>query len=324
MLTSTFRDNRMTTLLSLASSALLVACSPAREAGRQRDTLVVYLAASLTKPMQPMLDSFGVHTNTVIHRESGGSLEHARKITELGRVPDVIALADEEVFPQLLVPNHASWYAIFARNRMVIAYTDRSRHANEIRPDDWTTILARPDVQVGRTDPDLAPAGYRTLIMLQLAERYYHEPGLADRLLANAPKRNMRGNAAELAALLRAGELDYIYEYESLAASNGFRSVHLPPEIDLGDPAFASRYREASVRVRGAKPTDTTTMTGRPVLYALSVPRQAPHPGAAERFVEEMLAAAGRRRLREQHIDMLDTIRFVGDPPAALRAAAGR
>lgn len=315
---------RKNIVLIAAVAALLAACDANRAPTTTRDTLVVYLAASLAKPMQPMLDSFAARTNTVIHRESGGSLEHARKITELGRVPDVIALADEEVFPQLLVPRYASWYAIFARNRMVIAYTDRSRQAREIRPDNWTTLLARADVQVGRTDPDLAPAGYRTLIMLQLAERYYHERGLANRLLANAPKRNMRGNAAELAALLRAGELDYIYEYESLAVSNAFAYVRLPPEIDLGDPAFASVYREVSVPVRGAKPTDTTTMTGRPVLYALSIPRQAPHPGVAERFVEAMLSADGRRRLREQHVDMLDTVRFVGDPPAAVRAATGR
>ena len=308
----------------LFASATLIGGCDANRAPAKRDTLVIYLAASLTKPMQPMLDSFALQTNTVIQRESGGSLEHARKITELHRVPDVIALADEEVFPQLLVPQHASWYAIFARNRMVIAYTDRSRHASEIRPDNWTSILARPDVQVGRTDPDLAPAGYRTLIMLQLAERYYHESGLANRLLANAPRRNMRGNAAELAALLRSGELDYIYEYESLALSNGFRYLPLPPEIDLGDPTFASRYGEVSVPVRGAKPSDTTTMRGRPVLYALSIPRQAPHAVTAERFVSELLGASGRRRMREQYVDMLDTVRFVGDTPAGLRAAAGR
>ena len=314
----------MRKLILLASAATLVGACRGDRAPAKRDTLVVYLAASLTKPMQPMLDSFAARTNTVIQRESGGSLEHARKITELNRVPDVIALADEEVFPQLLVPRHASWYAIFARNRMVIAYTDRSRRASEIRPDNWTSILSRPDVQVGRTDPDLAPAGYRTLIMLQLAQRHYREPGLAERLLANAPRRNMRGNAAELAALLRAGELDYIYEYESLAVSNGFRYLHLPPQIDLGDPAYASEYATASVAVRGAKPTDTTVMKGRPVLYALSIPRQAPHAASAERFVSELLSGDGRRRLREQHVDALDSVRFVGDPPDAIRAAAGR
>jgi ABC-type molybdate transport system substrate-binding protein len=112
-------------LLGLAASA----CGDARTVHRSaasstRDTVVVYLAASLTKPLQAALDSFAVRNDVLVQRESGASLEHARKITELGRVPDVIALADVEVFPQLLMPAHVTWYAEFARNRMIIGYTD--------------------------------------------------------------------------------------------------------------------------------------------------------------------------------------------------------
>ena len=162
------------------------------------DTVLVYLAASLTKPLQAALDTFAVRNNIVVQRESGASLEHARKITELGRIPDVVALADVEVFPQLLMPAHVSWYAEFARNRMTIGYTDRSGHAAEIDSTNWPRILAMTDVQVGRPDPDLAPAGYRTLIMLQLAERHYQSPGLAARVLANATRRNMRPRRAAI------------------------------------------------------------------------------------------------------------------------------
>src|SRR5215207_1340832 len=206
------------------------------------DTLLIYLAASLNKPMQPLLDRFAARTGIVVQRESGASLEHVRKITELHRVPDVLLLADAEVFPQLLVPQHAGWYAAFARNRMVVAYTKRSKYATEINASNWMRILGRKGVEVGRTDPDLAPAGYRTLLMLQLAERYYRAPGLAKSLLAHAPFRNIRPNAAELAALLAAGELDYIYDYQSVAEANGFSFVALPDEINLGDPKRAKEY----------------------------------------------------------------------------------
>src|SRR3954468_8949831 len=105
------------------------------------DTLLIFIAASLTKPIQPTLDAFSARTGIVVQRESGASLEHVRKITELHRVPDVILLADADVFPSLLVPKYASWYAEFARNRMVVAYTDRSKHAAEITPANWTRIL---------------------------------------------------------------------------------------------------------------------------------------------------------------------------------------
>lgn len=310
-------------LLALAGSA----CGDARSVPRSTsasagDTVVVYLAASLTKPLQAALDTFSVRNNIVVQRESGASLEHARKITELGRVPDVIALADVEVFPQLLMPAHVSWYAEFARNRMIIGYTELSRHAAEIDSTNWPKILAMRDVQVGRPDPDLAPAGYRTLLMLQLAERHYRVPGLAARVLANAPRRNMRPNAGELATLLQTGELDYIFDYESVASAYGFKALHLPPAIDLGDPAQADEYAKARIRVKG-KGNDSTTFAGAPIVYALSVPRRAPHPAAAQRLASFLLSADGRRMMRASRVDALDEVVFVGtDVPDAIRVAS--
>ena len=286
-----------------------------------RDTVLVYLAASLTKPLQAPLDSFAVRNDIVVQRESGASLEHARKITELGRVPDVIALADVEVFPQLLIPAHVSWYAEFARNRMIIGYTEKSRHATDIDSTNWPKILAMPDVQVGRPDPDLAPAGYRTLLMLQLAEHHYRSPGLAARVLANAPRKNMRPNAAELAALLQTGELDYIFDYESVAAAYGFKALHLPAAIDLGDPTQTAEYAKARTRVKG-KGNDSATFVGAPIVYALSVPRGAPHPAAAQRLATFLLSAEGRRMMRAAHVDALDQAVFVGtDVPDVIRVA---
>jgi molybdate/tungstate transport system substrate-binding protein len=270
------------------------------------DTLVLFLAASLSKPIQPLLDDFSARTGVVIERESGASLEHVRKITELHRVPDVVWLADADVFPRMLVPKYATWYAEVARNRMVVAYTSKSKHANEIDVSNWTRVLQRADVEVGRTDPNLAPVGYRTLIMLQLAERHYRVPGLATSLLGRAPPRNMRANAAELAALLATGELDYIYDYQSVAESNGFRFIQLPAAIDLGDPKRAAAYAKASATVRGSKPGSTVTFTGEPILYGLTVPAGAPHPSAASRFLAFLTSSATVAKLRAAHVDMLE------------------
>ncbi|HEU4785809.1 MAG TPA: extracellular solute-binding protein [Gemmatimonadaceae bacterium] len=289
------------------------------------DTLVLFLAASLAKPIQPLLDDFGARTGVVIQRESGASLEHVRKITELHRVPDVLWLADADVFPRMLVPKYATWYAQVARNTMVVAYTPKSKHANEIDASNWTRMLERPDVEVGRTDPDVAPVGYRTLIMLQLAERHYHRPGLAKSLLDHAPPRNMRSNAAELAALLATGELDYIYDYQSVAESNGFRFIELPAAINLGDPTRAAEYAKASVNVRGAKPGSTVSFTGEPILYGLTVPVHAPHPSAAARFLEFLTSPATVARLRAAHVDMLEHPIVVGTGvPVELRGATRR
>jgi molybdate/tungstate transport system substrate-binding protein len=289
------------------------------------DTLVIYLAASLNKPMQPVLDAYAARTGTMIQRESGASLEHVRKVTELRRIPDLLLLADAEVIPQLLVPKYATWYAEFARNRLVVAYAAKSKYADELNADTWTTVLRRRDVQVGRTDPNLAPVGYRTLLMFQLAERHYKQPGLAASLLANAPERNIRPNAAELAALLAAGELDYIYDYQSVAESNGFRYLVLPGAIDLGDPNRAAEYAAASVTVRGTAPDQTLTVKGQPVLYGLTVPLDAPHLGAAKRFLDYLTSPATIATLRSAHVDMLDHPVVVGTgAPAEVHGAVRR
>lgn len=268
--------------------------------------------------MRAALDTFARRTGAVVSEEHGASLELARRITELHRVPDVIALADQEVFPELLMPGATSWYAAFARNRMVIAYTDRSRHAAEMTPATWRSVVLRDDVLLGRTDPALAPAGYRTLLVYKLAERFYREPGIAARLEAKTPPRLLRGNAAELAALLSAGELDYIVEYESLARSQKFKFIPLPSEIDLGDPAHAAAYREVLVRISNGR--DTVTRTGAPILYGVSVPRAAPHQGTGLKFVEFLLGDDGKAILRRAYVDALDRPQIVGDSaPSALR-----
>jgi molybdate/tungstate transport system substrate-binding protein len=204
---------------------------------------------------------------------------------------------------------------------MVVAYTPKSKHASEINASNWYDLLKLSEVEVGRTDPDAAPVGYRTLLMLQLAERHYRKTGLAKSLESNAPKRNMRANAAELAALLAAGELDYIYEYQSVAESNGFRFIQLPPEIDLGDPDRTAAYHAATATVRGSSPGTTMTIRGEPILYGMSIPTGAPHAAAARRFLDFLMTPAVRRQLRAAHVNMLDQPIVVGTgaPPELTR-----
>jgi len=100
-------------VLLVASLACVRPCDAATAS--RADTVVVFTAASLAVPMRAALDSFARQTGAVVQQENGASLELARRITELGRVPDVIALADQEVFPQLLVPRAASWYGAAKR-----------------------------------------------------------------------------------------------------------------------------------------------------------------------------------------------------------------
>jgi molybdate/tungstate transport system substrate-binding protein len=260
--------------------------------------LVVFNAGSLALPFRNLLDAFS-RANPDIRpmQESSGSLEAARKLTELGKIPDVLAVADYGVIAKLLMPKYASWYITFATNAMVLAYTDRSTAADSINGDTWWRILLRPEVRWGASDPNLDPNGYRTLMVFQLAESHYRQPGLAARLRRALLPRYMRPSEAQLTGLLQAGELDFAWSYRSLARSGGLRWVNLPPEIDLSDPARADWYGQARVRLAAPRGADSLEFRGEPIVYALTIPKDAPHPEAARSFVRFVLSAEGRRIL---------------------------
>jgi molybdate/tungstate transport system substrate-binding protein len=313
--------------------SLLVAVPPQRlEAQGVEGRITVFSAGSLARPLREALRLWAATAPGIeVAQENAGSLESARKLTELHKIPDVIALADEAVFPALLVPAHATWYAAFARNEMVLAYTDRSIGAREITGANWATILQRPGVRTGRSDPALDPNGYRTLMVTQLEERRAGVPGLAARLLAAMPARYVRPKEADLVALLQAGELDYAWSYRSMAEGAGLKWVDLPPEVDLGDPARAAWYSMVSVRVPAAStPTrdprpatrDSITITGAPILYALAIPTSAPNTAAARSFVQWLLGPAGRDVLARNGFNVLDRPIVHGEVPAWLRDPA--
>jgi molybdate/tungstate transport system substrate-binding protein len=298
---------------SVATAILLLLLMPAfpRSAGAQQGAageLVVFNAGSLAKPFSELLAKFRETNPITSAQENSGSLEAARKITDLGKVPDVLGVADYGIIPKLLIPRHASWYATFARNAMVLAYTDQSTGAGEINGTNWWQILLRPHIRAGHSDPALDPNGYRALMVFQLAEKFYREPGLAERLERAFPAKYIRPKEADLTALLQAGELDYCWTYLSLAKSAGLRHVDLPAEVDLSDPRLADWYAQARVRLPGASRAgkDSVEFQGEPIVYALTIPTAAPHPANAAAFVHYIFSPAGQAILKENGFTVLD------------------
>ncbi|MEK7380074.1 MAG: extracellular solute-binding protein [Gemmatimonadota bacterium] len=291
--------------------------------------LTVFNAGSLASPFRDLLRGFAaLHPGVVVRQESAGSLESARKLTELGKIPDVLGVADFQVIPNLLVPAHAAWYASFARNAMVLIYSDRSIGAAEISQENWWRILLRPGVRTGRSNPALDPNGYRALMSIRLAEQYYREPGLAARLLAAMPERYVRPKESDLTALVQAGELDYSWSYRSIAVTTGLRFLELPAEMDLSDPTLADRYRSVEVRVPGATlaARDSVRMVGEPIVYALTIPIRAPNPVAAAAFVRFVFSPEGAAILQRHGFTLLDRpmVGGPGHPPAGLLPPPGR
>ena len=100
------------------------------------------------------------YSNVTVQPPYGGSVMMARRITDLHQDADLLAVADYNVIPKYMfgAHPHASWYAGFARNAITFVYTDKSKYANEINSQNWYKVLARPGVEIGRSNPDTDPS----------------------------------------------------------------------------------------------------------------------------------------------------------------------
>jgi len=289
------RTSCVSVILVLALS-LVVGCKPTTPSDPAPEArLIVFHAGSLTVPMEALAEAFQAqHPGVIFETEASGSREAARKISELGREADVMLSADYTVIDDLLIPDFADWNIQFARNMMVIAYTDRSKHADEINADNWHEVLTRGGVICGRSDPNADPCGYRTLMVWQLAEEYYDAPGLYQGLEASCPPEYVRPKAVELIALLQSGDMDYAFEYRSVAVQHGLRFIELPDEINLSQVELADFYAQATVEVSGREPGTAIAKTGRPIVYGVTIPKNAPHPALALEFVRFLIGPNGQ------------------------------
>lgn len=282
-------------IMILLGAVVLTACS--REEDR---VLRIFHAGSLATPFNEMSVQFNkLFPNLEIRRESAGSRVSARKVSEMGKSADIVAVSDYTVIEELLMPEFAEWYIMFARNEMVIAYSERSKFASEINRDNWFEVLLRPGVEYGHSDPDIDPCGYRSLMIWRLAERYYQRPGLFRSLEEHRPRRNIRPKETDLIALIEAGELDYIFQYRSVAVQHHLKFIELPKKLNLSSIDHQDFYRQTELKISGKKPGDFTVVRGKPIVYGITIPKNAPNPRMAKAFIRMLIGKEGQRIMSE-------------------------
>lgn len=275
-----------------AACALLAAFGPAGAA--EPSVMTIFAAGTLAVPLRQLDSEFErQHPETAVQPLFGGSVMMAKRITALHQPADLLAVADYNVIPKYLfgsdgTPGYADWYLGFARNAITFVYTDKSKYAAEITPQNWHQLLARPGVEIGRSNPDTDPSGYQTVQMLDLAERYYKAPGLAPKILANAPPANMRDTETALIAALQLGQIDYLAVYRSDALQHHFRHLDLPAQINLSDPSDADTYAQAVAHTKNGD------LRGRPIVYAITIPSAAAHRDLAEAYLKLLLGPEGQ------------------------------
>ncbi|WEL20642.1 extracellular solute-binding protein [Halorhabdus sp. BNX81] len=233
-----------------------------------------------------LASAFGETVGPAFKRERGyafegeyrGSNAVMRMVADGQRNPDAVVSADAGLLRERLRPETADWDVVFATNAVVIAYNPSTPTGSRLADGEpWPTVLADADAEIGRTDPDLDPLGYRAVQLFDLAARYYDRPELADRLRANT---TVDPQEAHLLAAVETGDRAAAVAYRNMAVDRDLPFRDLPPELNFADPALADHYATATYTTEEGR-----EIRGRPIRYNATVPAGAPRPEAGRAFV---------------------------------------
>jgi molybdate/tungstate transport system substrate-binding protein len=175
----------------------------------------------------------------------------------------------------------------------------------------------RSDVRYGFSNPNMDPCGYRTVGVIGLAALYYNDTSMLENLIISRIPGSryeivngtlhiyipasfeakdplvVRPKSVDLIALLEAGELDYAFEYRSVAVQHNLSYVELPPELSLSSIKYSGFYSRVVVHIlTGSNKEKAITMA--PIVYGVTVPLNAKHPHEALEFVKLLLSETGR------------------------------
>jgi molybdate/tungstate transport system substrate-binding protein len=321
-------------LPALAVSMILFACCGCQGKQPEKTRVTVLVADSLILPFQTMEKEYEVQNpGTDILTEGHGSIQVIRTITEIGKAADIALVADNQLIPLLMYgarrkdngEAYADWYINFATNALGVAYRPSSRYSGEIDSTNWYKIMSRPEVRTGLADPLIDSLAYRALMMVQLAEGYYGDNSLfsaffqssfklplqveksGDTYIIHIPEYLkpesehvvMRSYNLQILSLLESGNVDYAFEYESVARQHGLKFLKLPEEINLGSPDFRDSYRRVSVKMDFQRFNSVLPeFRGDVITYAATVPTNAPHPVEAVSYLSFVLSVKGQEILK--------------------------
>jgi len=268
----------------------------AETSGGRGEVNVLY-AASLLSVLETKIGPAFSNLGYDYKGEGHGSIQDTNMIIDGQRFPDVfISVGSNPI--NMLINNKptplAKWYLGFASDEVVIAYNPKSSFAADFEKAKtgimrWFQVLAKPGIKFLRTEPLLDPKGCNTVIATRLADILYHNFSLSSTIL-NGGERNSNQLRPEeiLLTLLEQGEADAIPAYKHEAIERGFPFISLPPQINLGDTAFANYYKQASCTQQ-----DGSLTFGKPIVFDITIPNSVRNNEGAIQFVNFILSKQG-------------------------------
>jgi tungstate ABC transporter binding protein WtpA len=280
-------------------------------------SVYVLSAGSLSSVLNNASQQFeALHPGVNIYIVYYGSVECADLIKQ-GTPCDLFFSADFYVIQNMLyqtpIPkyynlvNYTDWWVNFATNTLCIAYTTNGPNHLTLSNTTWYQDLNSGVGLWARSNPDLDPAGYRALIMLNISDTYYPANPTEYPLYPTNPSNSSQGTllaevesnpswititakSANIIPLLQAGDIDAGFVYVSNAIQAGLPYITLPNNVSLGYQPYNAWYSEFSVT-----PT-TTTYWGSWIQYGATIPNTASISDTywATQFLSFVLSSQGQ------------------------------
>ncbi len=295
--------------------------SPAASATTAENSTLSLEAAGTLSIAFPQLASALANETSGISAPSAaqkytGSLGVAASITSLGARIDVAAFADFRTAPTLLEPTFASYEVVFAGTSEALVYNASLPAFHGINSSNWGTTLinavAAPGVpKFGVWNASTDPNGYNEIFSMMLQGLLY-DGGNASAVYAHFylgapgqyatpdPATTVIELEAQAAALVRSGVVSAVITYQSYAIANHLTYVPLDPIVGLSANSSAALHDYAALSTKILSSTGAlTTVVPAPILFAATVPLNAPNPALGAAFLELLVSYQGERILTQ-------------------------
>jgi molybdate/tungstate transport system substrate-binding protein len=199
---------------------------------------------------------------------------------------DVFVAADFRTIPKSLFPPTtpiATWEVVFAADPVVLAYAPSVTALNGINSNNWASKVVQSGVLLGAPNASSDPLGYNAIFTLELEDAalglggslYHHFFNGAVGAFATPTSATLYVSENVAATALSSGEVDAFLIYRSYAVVDHLAYVNLSPGVNLGETDSASVATYATAVTTILSGTSTKSVSGAPVLFALTVPSSA-------------------------------------------------
>ena len=323
------RAHRLTRAILGVTAAALVSAGTsgaALAAPSPRLADVAYAGSLQLVNEQQVGPAFQTATGDRYQGRGGGSFGLAQNILG-GEIRPNVFMSVGAAPIQELEPKFTDWYVQFLASPLVIAYNPHTKYAGELqaiavgrRPlKDLFQLMAQPGFHLGRTNPNTDPQGQAFVEMVELAQKQLGLPAASVQSVLHGTLSSPTIFAETgLDAQLQSGQLDAASAFLSQAIQLKLPYIALPASLDFGDPALASAYAQASVKLSSGK-----VVHGVPLVVDATILGQTDY-AVASAFLTFLLSPQGLGLYRKAGYAVLKPTLYVQGLPQGVLAEIGR